>query len=42
VTTSKHIYFAAPLFAQSDLFYNDYLVKKMRESMTNQRMLIVR
>ncbi|MGK0604827.1 nucleoside 2-deoxyribosyltransferase [Enterococcus gilvus] len=31
MTTSKHIYFAAPLFAQSDLFYNDYLVKKIRE-----------
>ncbi|MDT2595662.1 nucleoside 2-deoxyribosyltransferase [Enterococcus dongliensis] len=31
MTTSKHIYFAAPLFAQSDLFYNQHLVKKIRE-----------
>ena len=31
MTTSKHIYFAAHLFAQSDLFYNQYLVKKIRE-----------
>ena len=31
MTTSKHIYFAAPLFAQSDLLYNQYLVKKIRE-----------
>lgn len=31
MTTSKHIYFAAPLFAQSDLFYNKYLVEKIRE-----------
>lgn len=31
MTTSKHIYFAAPLFAQSDLFYNQLLVKKIRE-----------
>lgn len=31
MTTSKHIYFAAPLFAQSDLLYNQHLVKKIRE-----------
>lgn len=31
MTTSKHIYFAAPLFAQSDLLYNQDLVKKIRE-----------
>lgn len=30
MTTSKHLYFAAPLFAQSDLLYNQYLVKKIR------------
>ncbi|MDT2829055.1 nucleoside 2-deoxyribosyltransferase [Enterococcus viikkiensis] len=31
MTTSKHIYFAAPLFAQSDLLYNQHLVKRIRE-----------
>lgn len=31
MTTSKHIYFAAPLFAQSDLLYNQHLEKKIRE-----------
>lgn len=31
MTTSKHIYFAASLFAQSDLLYNKYLVEKIRE-----------
>ncbi|MBO0460033.1 nucleoside 2-deoxyribosyltransferase [Enterococcus hulanensis] len=31
MTTSKHIYFAAPLFSQSDLLYNQHLVKKIRE-----------
>ena len=31
MTTSKHIYFAAPLFAQSDLVYNQHLVKKIRK-----------
>lgn len=31
MTISKHIYFAAPLFSQSDLAYNDYLVKTIRE-----------
>ena len=35
MTTSKHIYFAAPLFAQSDLLYNQQLVKKIRELATN-------
>lgn len=30
MTTSKHLYFAAPLFAQSDWLYNQYLVKKIR------------
>lgn len=31
MTTSKHIYFAAPLFAQSDLLYNQHLTAKIRE-----------
>lgn len=35
MTTSKHLYFAAPLFSQSDLLYNQHLVKKIRE-LTNE------
>ncbi|MBV7390092.1 hypothetical protein ID741_002028 [Enterococcus sp. AZ103] len=31
MTISKHIYFAAPMFANSDLRYNAYLVKKIRQ-----------
>ncbi|MGX7205830.1 nucleoside 2-deoxyribosyltransferase [Enterococcus pingfangensis] len=31
MTTSKHIYFAAPLFAQSDLLYNQHLAAKIRK-----------
>lgn len=30
MTISKHIYFAAPLFSQSDLHYNRYLAEKIR------------
>ncbi|MGM0166427.1 nucleoside 2-deoxyribosyltransferase [Enterococcus sp. AZ135] len=35
MTTSKHIYFAAPLFAKSDLLYNQYLVEKIRTISTD-------
>lgn len=31
MTISKHIYFAGPMFAQSDLRYNEHLVKQIRE-----------
>ncbi|MGM0212650.1 nucleoside 2-deoxyribosyltransferase [Enterococcus sp. AZ109] len=30
MTISNHIYFAGPMFTQSDLRYNEYLVKKIR------------
>lgn len=30
MTISRHIYFAAPLFSQSDLLYNRYLAEKIR------------
>ena len=31
MTISKHIYFAGPMFARSDLRYNEHLVKQIRE-----------